>query len=244
LKNQKGIFMADPRAITGNKSSSLNLQARKTSSPKKSSNQAVNYFNAQNLLNKDQATSLARDTIANRISEDTHQVDKSKYNNVLRDYNTQASQNNCKGQCHGYEAGFEEEKEFNARMQEMHKRGYAPKGHSLTYRETNWLWKFGNGKDIWMDGNVLDHFRLPFSSRDMASPLPRLDDLKVHGSVGVNKNNDRVFDGLYDFNHQNGHWSEGLRHVRNYLNQKASKEHGTGQEFTIRYDYGDRGKVK
>ena len=60
--------MADPRAITENKSSSMNLQTRKTSSLKKPSDQAVNYFNAQNLLNKNQTTSLARDAVANKMS--------------------------------------------------------------------------------------------------------------------------------------------------------------------------------
>jgi len=60
--------MADPRAITENKSSSVNLQTRKTSSLKKPSDQAVNYFNAQNLLNKNQTTSLARDAVANKMS--------------------------------------------------------------------------------------------------------------------------------------------------------------------------------
>lgn len=60
--------MADPRAIVGNKSSSLNLQTRKNSSPKKPYDQAVNYFNAQNLLNKNQATGLARDAVANKMS--------------------------------------------------------------------------------------------------------------------------------------------------------------------------------
>ena len=61
--------MADkPIVITENKSSSLNLQAEKTFSLKKPSQQAVNYFNAQNLLNKNQTTGLARDAIANKIS--------------------------------------------------------------------------------------------------------------------------------------------------------------------------------
>ena len=62
--------MADPRAITGNKSSSLNLQAQKTSSLNKPSDQAVNYFNTQSLLNN-KSISLARDAIANKLSEDT-----------------------------------------------------------------------------------------------------------------------------------------------------------------------------
>ncbi len=60
--------MADPKIITGNKSSSLNLQTRKASSPRKPSDQAVNYFNAQNFLNKNQTTSLARDAVANKMS--------------------------------------------------------------------------------------------------------------------------------------------------------------------------------
>ncbi len=60
--------MADPRAITGNKSSSLNLQAQKTSSVTKPSDQAIDYFNAQSLLNKNKTTSLARDAVANQMS--------------------------------------------------------------------------------------------------------------------------------------------------------------------------------
>ena len=62
--------MADSRAITGNKSRSLNLQTQKISSPNKPSDQAVNSFNAQSLLNN-KSTSLARDAVANKLSEDT-----------------------------------------------------------------------------------------------------------------------------------------------------------------------------
>ena len=233
--------MADPKLIIDSRSSSLNIQTDKTSSPKKPSQQVVNHFHTQSLLNKNKSMSSARDTIANRISEDTHQIDKSKYNDVLRDYNTQAAQNNCKGQCHGYEAGFEEEKEFNSRMQEMHKRGYAPKGHALTYRETNWWWKFGNGDSIKVDGNVLKPLEVP--GRIIASPFPRLDDLKVHGSISLNQKNE-INKGLYDFNSQNVRWYDAVGHIRNYLNNQAITEHGEGQESMINYDYRNSGKVK
>ena len=240
--------MADSKSITSTKASSINLQVEKASSFKKPSQKAVDYFNAKSILNENKSTSLARDAVANKLSGKTQeatQVDKSKYNDVLRDYNTQAAQNNCKGQCHGYEAGFEEETEFNTRMQKMHKLGYAPKGHALTYRETNWLWKFGNGDDLWVDGNVVSPLRIS-ENRVVANPFPRLDDLKVHGSVtpGVT-NKDRIYDGLYDFDIQkNLKWNDFPGHTRNFLNEQAIEEHGTGQPFMIKYDYGDRGKVK
>lgn len=61
--------MADQRIITeSKKSSTLNLQAQKTSATKEPSEQAIKYFNAQSILNKSQATSLARDAVANKMS--------------------------------------------------------------------------------------------------------------------------------------------------------------------------------
>jgi len=58
--------MADLRIITESKSSSLNLQAQKTSLPKKA---AINHFNTSNLFDENQTTSLARDVVANTVSE-------------------------------------------------------------------------------------------------------------------------------------------------------------------------------
>ncbi len=238
--------MADSRSITSSKASTINSHLEKASSFKKPSQKAVDYFNAQSALKKNHSTSLARDAIANKLSgkkQEAKQVDKSKYNDVLRDYNTQAAQNNCKGQCHGYEAGFEEETEFNTRMQKMHKLGYAPKGHALTYRETNWWWKFGNGDDLWVDGNMIKPMEL--SNRTIASPFPRLDDLKVLGSLSRGRDNpERVHDDSYDFDHQNVAWDDFLGHTRNFLNKQAIKEHGSGTPFKIKFDYGDRGKVQ
>ena len=248
-ENEKDVIMSEPKLVI-KRNNNINNLLGEVGVPKKPTQKAVNFFKTQNLLVGNVPVSSVRDAITNTISNQSQEfevnrkIDKSKYNDVLRDYNTQAAQNNCKAQCHGYEAGFEEEKEFNTKMQEMHKRGYANKGHALTYRETNWWWKFGNGDDLWVDGNMIRP--LDISSRTVANPFPRLDDLKVHGSVtpGV-KNKDRIYDGLYDFDIQEDlKWNDFPGHARNILNEKAIEEHGIGQPFMIRYDYGDRGKVK
>lgn len=170
----------------------------------------------------------------------TEQIDKSKYNDILKDYNTRAAQGNCKGQCHGFEAGFEEEKEFNSRMINVRENSHAGEGHALTYRETNWLWKFGGGDDIHVDGNVLNLLEVP--GRTIVSPFPRLDDLKVHGSVAVN--NGEIQNEDYDFNPQEVRWYDGVGHIRNFLNEEAIKQHGAGEEFQLIFDYGDKGTVE
>ncbi len=238
--------MAEPKLVIGKTNNSFK-PVGEAGLIKKLPLQSTKQFKAKQLL-ADYQPPLYKQ-IANTISQQSHKLEKtidtSKYNDVLKNYNKQAVQNNCKGQCHDYEAGFEEEKEFNSRMQEMHKRGNASKGHALTYRETNWLWKFGNGKDIYMDGNVIKPLRIS-ENRVAANPFPRLDDLKVHGSVtpGVN-NKDRIYDGLYDFDIQeNLKWNDFPAHARNILNEQAIEQHGAGQPFMIKYDYGDRGKVK
>lgn len=101
----------------------------------------------------------------------------------------------------------------------------------------------GNGDDLWMDGNMIKP--VDISGRTVASPFPRLDDLKVLGSLGRGKVNiNRVFDDRYDFNHQNVPWNDYLGHIRNFLNEVAIKEHESGTPFKIKFDYGDRGIIK
>jgi len=241
--------MAELKTVSERKSNDVTKPVREINTTRNLSQQVINQFKAPNLLSDNKSVTLARNIVANKISEEslrrnptqTEKVDKSKYNNVLRDYNKQASQNNCKGQCHGYEAGFEEEKEFNLRMEGVANSGEAGKGHALTYRETNWLWKFGNGNDIKVDGDVLKPLQVP--GRIIASPFPRLDDLKVHGSISLNQKGE-INKGLYDFNNQNVRWFDAVGHIRNYLNNQAIMEHGTGQQFMINYDYGNSGKAK
>ena len=247
-ENEKDDIMSEPKLVIKRNHNLSNLLGEVGVS-KKPSQKTINFFKIQNLLVGNVPASSARDAITNTISnqsqelEVSRKIDKSKYNDVLKNYNKQAVQNNCKAQCHNYEAGFEEEKEFNTRMKEMHKRGYANKGHALTYRETNWWWKFGNGNDLWVDGNMIRP--LDISSRTVANPFPRLDDLKVLGSLERgNINPDRVFDDYYDFDHQNVAWNDVLGHTRNFLTKVAIKEHGSGTPFEIKFDYGDRGKVK
>ena len=236
--------MANPRVVTERKNIDVTSETGRVASPQKSSQKSINKFKTEKLLVNDQTVLSAKHAIANKISENSQQaeeIDKTKYNDVLRDYNTQAAQNNCKGQCHGYKAGFEEEKEFNSRMKKMSGLGKAGKGHALTYRESNWLWKFGKGEDMHVDGKALKSLEVP--GRYMASPFPRLDDLKVHGSVSLN-NNGEIQDGRYDFNDQNVRWYDAVGHIRNYLNNQAIEEHGEGQSFMIKYDYGNNGNAK
>jgi len=67
-ENKRVFVMADSRSITSSKASNINPHVEKASAFKEPSQKTVDYFNAQSLLNKNQATSLARDTVANKIS--------------------------------------------------------------------------------------------------------------------------------------------------------------------------------
>ncbi len=64
--------MADPRIITGNKSSSLNIPTRKASSPKKPSQQSTDQLQEQKIFAKSKGNTLARDAIANKVSESSY----------------------------------------------------------------------------------------------------------------------------------------------------------------------------
>ena len=68
--------MADPKPITESKRDHLGLQTNKKLSLKKPSSQVIDYFNAQNHLNKRPSTSLARDEIANKLSKDAFVIKK------------------------------------------------------------------------------------------------------------------------------------------------------------------------
>jgi len=62
--------MAEPRLITERKNNTnLNQQIGVVTSPKKSSQKAVNQFNAKNALITDKTTSLVRNAIANNLSK-------------------------------------------------------------------------------------------------------------------------------------------------------------------------------
>ncbi len=60
--------MADSRSITISKASNINPHVKKASSFKEPFQKTVDYFNAQSVLNKNQATSFARDAVANKMS--------------------------------------------------------------------------------------------------------------------------------------------------------------------------------
>ncbi len=52
---------------------------------------------------------------------------------------------------------------------------------------------------------------MELSNRTIASPFPRLDDLKVLGSLSRGRDNpERVHDDYYDFDHQNVSWNDVL----------------------------------
>ena len=183
-------------------------------------------------------------------------INSYQQNNMLAYYNKSAKVLKCIGMCHGYESSDELEDDFNIRMMKMLNTGYAGKGHRLSYRETLWWWQNGYRKPLIMDGDLLTPIRLsikipainqaPFGypaivhlhTRYMASPFWYIDDLKVHGSVALNDKNNKIYDGIYDFDHQeNIAFYNLLGQVRNALNDQAIIEHEEGQPFWINYKY-------
>lgn len=99
---------------------------------------------------------------------------------------------------------------------------------------------------MYTDGSVLTPIAVQIATfgggrialtRYMASPFPRLDDLKVHGSTAINRANGRIYWGAYDFNAENPAWYNPLGQLREYLNNQAIIEHGEGTPFQIRYNY-------
>lgn len=160
--------------------------------------------------------------------------------------------------------------------------GHAGEGHHVTYNESRYWWKHGNGQTLTVDGMMLDpiqlriidgpktnavrrwlypklikaSFEYPILSipifgvmstdylvhkinfGTVVSPwgMGRLDDLKVHGHVTLNPENNRIYDGWYDFNSMAGSINP-LVFLRERLNNRAIVEHGFGTPFEIQYRY-------
>ena len=131
----------------------------------------------------------------------------------------------------------EREAAFEERMQQMLANGHAGIGHELTYEEAKWWWKNANGKTLTVDGRELSVLDI---GSEFATPWP-LDNLKVHGHVTTNPVNGRIYDGMYDFEPRvmpNPNYSPKIA-MRNYLNERAIAQHGSGNPFEIQYRYDD-----
>jgi hypothetical protein len=130
---------------------------------------------------------------------------------------------------------------FENRMQAMLKAGYAGDGHRLTYKESKWWWRNAGGKTLSIDGSTVDTLDLNSVGLDeWASPIPYLDNLRVHGHVTTIEG--RIYDGKYDFDYQ---YPKNMLNpigvlktgYRNLLNAAAILEHGKGTPFEIQYMY-------
>ncbi|MER2490300.1 hypothetical protein, partial [Catenovulum sediminis] len=134
---------------------------------------------------------------------------------------------------------------FEERMQNMLETGYAGDGHRLTYAEAKWWWRNANGATLSIDGSTVDVWDLRgVGLGEWASPVPHLDNLKVHGHVRTSaaSGNQWIFDGDYDFNYQYpDNYLNPLNVIktgyRNLLNAAAIIEHGDGRPYHIQYLY-------
>ncbi|WP_157608225.1 hypothetical protein [Teredinibacter turnerae] len=127
------------------------------------------------------------------------------------------------------------ERAFERRMQAMLKTGNAGAGHELTYKEAIWWWRNANGATLTVDGRELFVINI---GGEFVAPFP-LGDLKVHGHVTTNPANDRIYDGMYDFEPRvmpNPNDQMKIT-IRNMLNEAAINQHGPGTPFEIQYRY-------
>lgn len=103
-------------------------------------------------------------------------------------------------------------------------------------REAKWWLRNANGKTSTVDGRELSSILVGDS--EFVAPWP-LDDLKVHRHVITNPQNERIYDGKYDFEPRvmpNSNYKP-IVIMRNILNEAAIRQHGSGTPFEIQYRY-------
>jgi hypothetical protein len=120
-------------------------------------------------------------------------------------------------------------------------------GHILNYYEAIWLWRNGGGSPVIVDGNMLYAGYVPIMVT-MVLPFP-LDSTKVYGHVTVKPGSQETIYGIpipytgriyydeYDFNKTKPSLFNIGGQIREFLNDAAILEHGSGTPYQLKIKY-------